>query len=361
MAPVADDERHQSDGGIERIVPRCDAGSRVLRWGRIAMRRSHSSRTREIRRQAQVVDFVTSRRADGAAVLRPEEASLLTPFEGLGVDCDWTIAIPKATNTLDYDTIADVVLSIDYSALRSPKKEEITARELALSPRREETWLSLRDYFVDAWHELADADLSVDMSTVLTIEDADFVHGDRSVIVENIAFYFVGDDEPEEMDAFDVSLGFTPTRGVSDHTGNLRGIELGRLIPTGRRVRQSGTQRWEPLRQAGSWALSFPDSDDPTQSDTPSDCGRRARRHLLSRYRIGWTTRLMTTANWEFGRAPEWPTPTSLPAFIDVAAWEAKTLLDDYADAAAIDSTGPGWVDRSEQLRAHRGRAIRRS
>ena len=216
--------------------------------------------TREIRRQAQVVDFVTSRRAGGAAVLRPEEASLLTPFEGLGVDCDWTIAIPKATNTLDYDTIADVVLSIDYSALRSPKKEEITARELALSPRREETWLSLRDYFVDAWHELADADLSVDMSTVLAIEDGDFVHGDRSVIVENIAFYFVGDGEAEDLSTFNVDLSFTPDSGpirqnmvagvVDSVVSSRQGTNFSELVLSSGAVNPSG-----------KWTLTFPGSN----------------------------------------------------------------------------------------------------
>ena len=41
------------------------------------------------------------------------------PFEGIGVDTLWELRMPRAANPFDYDTIADVLLTIDYTALSS--------------------------------------------------------------------------------------------------------------------------------------------------------------------------------------------------------------------------------------------------
>ena len=49
--------------------------------------------------------------------LQPE---ILLPFEGIGVDTVWRLELPRAANPFDYGTIADVLLTIEYTALASP-------------------------------------------------------------------------------------------------------------------------------------------------------------------------------------------------------------------------------------------------
>ena len=44
---------------------------------------------------------------------------MLLPFESMAVDTMWELRLPKAANPFDYRTIADVVFTVEYTALHS--------------------------------------------------------------------------------------------------------------------------------------------------------------------------------------------------------------------------------------------------
>src|SRR5262249_12409897 len=46
-----------------------------------------------------------------------QQPEMILPFEGMGVDTSWEFRMPKPANLLDYDTIADVLITIEYTAL----------------------------------------------------------------------------------------------------------------------------------------------------------------------------------------------------------------------------------------------------
>ncbi len=50
--------------------------------------------------------------------LNPLTSEMLLPFEGLGVDTAWEFRMPRAANRFDYRTIADVLITIEYTALQ---------------------------------------------------------------------------------------------------------------------------------------------------------------------------------------------------------------------------------------------------
>jgi hypothetical protein len=54
----------------------------------------------------------------GVLELDPQPDMLL-PFEGSGVDMSWEFNMPKASNQLDYRAIADVLVTLEYTALNS--------------------------------------------------------------------------------------------------------------------------------------------------------------------------------------------------------------------------------------------------
>jgi hypothetical protein len=54
----------------------------------------------------------------GLFELEPQ-ADMLRPFEGSGVDTIWEFQMPRAANQFDYQTIADVLLTTEYTALNS--------------------------------------------------------------------------------------------------------------------------------------------------------------------------------------------------------------------------------------------------
>jgi hypothetical protein len=89
----------------------------------------------------------------GLFVLNYEDPMLL-PFEGLGVETQWTLELPRANNRFDFETIADVLLTIDYTAEHS----QVYERELRESRRGvtvyEDTAVPLRLQFPDLWYHL---------------------------------------------------------------------------------------------------------------------------------------------------------------------------------------------------------------
>lgn len=81
--------------------------------------------------------------------LTPE---LLLPFEGSGLDLPFELALPRAINPFDYRTIADVQVSMDYTALYSPTYAAQVIQKLPA--RTSNTVLLSLQNFPEAWYML---------------------------------------------------------------------------------------------------------------------------------------------------------------------------------------------------------------
>jgi hypothetical protein len=75
------------------------------------------------------------------------------PFESEGVAASWLLELPKAANQFDYNTIADVLITIDYTALYS---DDYRRRVIANLDRRfsADRAFSFRRDFPDQWYDL---------------------------------------------------------------------------------------------------------------------------------------------------------------------------------------------------------------
>lgn len=89
----------------------------------------------------------------GLFVLNYEDPMLL-PFEGLGVETQWTLELPLANNRFHFDTIADVLLTIDYTAEHSLVYEKALREARRGVAVHEDTTVPLRLQFPDAWYHL---------------------------------------------------------------------------------------------------------------------------------------------------------------------------------------------------------------
>jgi receptor-binding and translocation channel-forming TcA subunit of Tc toxin len=73
-----------------------------------------------VRRDPETVGLISPRDANGLFDLEPDaQPELLLPFEGTGVDAAWRVELPKAANSFDYQATADILLTLEYSALHS--------------------------------------------------------------------------------------------------------------------------------------------------------------------------------------------------------------------------------------------------
>lgn len=99
---------------------------------------------------------------------------MLLPFEGMGVDTQWEFRLPRAANQFDYNTIADVLMTIEYTALDDFTYRQQVIRELddRLTGDRP---FSLRHDMPDQWYALHNPD-QAETSIVIRFETrrADF-------------------------------------------------------------------------------------------------------------------------------------------------------------------------------------------
>jgi hypothetical protein len=109
-----------------------------------------------LRRDPESIAFTAPFNATGLFALETDTGMLL-PFEGMGVDTLWQLELPKPANPLDYSGIADVLLTVEYTALDSPEYRNQVLRTLDRSFLADRTF-SVRNDFPDAWFDLTNPD-----------------------------------------------------------------------------------------------------------------------------------------------------------------------------------------------------------
>jgi hypothetical protein len=121
-----------------------------------------------VRRDPELIAFTSPSNSTGLLELEPE-GELLLPFESMGVDTSWELQLPKAANPFDYRTIADVLFTVEYTALQSFTYRQQVIQRLGEDVSSERA-LSLRDQFADQWYALhnpapANAPLKISFAT----------------------------------------------------------------------------------------------------------------------------------------------------------------------------------------------------
>lgn len=108
-----------------------------------------------VQQPPEMVAFTGTMQASGVFEL-DSQASLLSPFEGSGVDTSWMLELPPAGNPLDFSTVMDAIVTIDYVARFNPELRERTVRALPQTASGTLV-LSLRRDFPDIWYELVNS------------------------------------------------------------------------------------------------------------------------------------------------------------------------------------------------------------
>ena len=135
------------------------------------------------------VALSSPRDATGMFTLDPQ-SELLKPFEGMGVDALWELRMPKAANLFDYRTIADVLMTIEYTALNSYNyyQQVIQTAKPTLSASRP---FSFRHQFADQWYDLHNPEQTATPLIVRfkTVRE-DFPGNLQNLKIDQVALYF---------------------------------------------------------------------------------------------------------------------------------------------------------------------------
>ena len=186
--------------------------------------------------------------------LQPE---MLLPFEGTGVHTVWRLVMAKASNPFDYRTLADILLTIEYTALDSPdyRQQVIGALDANLSADRP---LSLRHQFADAWYDLHNpAQTAQPMTVRFRTQRQDFPPNVEQLRIQHVTLFIArADGKSFEVNA--VRLRFTDPSGAAPVDGGAA-TSVNGLIST----RNGNGSAWTSLigkEPFGEWELALPDS-----------------------------------------------------------------------------------------------------
>jgi hypothetical protein len=239
-----------------------------------------------VRRDPETVGLSAPRDATGLFELVPDsQPELLLPFEGTGVDTVWRFELPKAANTFDYSTIADVLLTIEYTALNSfdYRQQVIQTLDPELSLDRP---FSFRQQFPDQWYDLNNPDQTATPMTVrFKTTREDFLPNIDDVNMQNLLLYLApANGQPVEIPGvrlvFKKQADETPVGGPAD--------SIDGVIST----RRANGSKWLPITNEtpiGEWELALP-ADNTTKN-------------LFKNEKIEDILFVITYS----GRTPEWP------------------------------------------------------
>jgi hypothetical protein len=214
-----------------------------------------------------------------------QQPEMLLPFEGMGVDTMWELRLPKAANRFDYRTIADVLFTIEYTALDSYDYRQQVMQELDTRISADRPF-SFRHQFADAWYDLHNPEQSSTPMTVRfrTTRD-DFPANVEDLKIQQLVLYFARADEESEEIQVD-HLDFVKPDGTGIPGGGPRSVDG--IIST----RRGNAGNWRLLRGEapfGEWELALPATEE-----------------MKNRFRHEEFEDILFVITYA-GRTPEWP------------------------------------------------------
>lgn len=108
------------------------------------------------RMQLDSVALTASSNATGVFEMQQMQGELLNPFEGMGVESRWEFNMPRFSNRIDYSNIADVLITLEYTALDSYQYRYQVLQDLDYTLKFNRGF-SFKNNFPDQWYDLAQA------------------------------------------------------------------------------------------------------------------------------------------------------------------------------------------------------------
>nr|MDQ3831145.1 hypothetical protein [Candidatus Tectomicrobia bacterium] len=245
---------------------------------------AHTFQSTVVKRDPETVALSSPLNASGLFELDPQP-DMLYPFEGMGVDTLWEFRLPKAANRFDYRSIADVLITIEYTALNSfhYRQQALQTLEPTVSGDRP---FSFRNELADQWYDLHNPDQAATPLTVrFTTVREDFPPNLNDLRLEHVILYFAraSDTEPE----IQVSGLYFTEQGSAGKVGGAA-TSIDGVIST----RRGNATSWTAMigkSPFGEWELSLPDNSQI--------------RELFAQEKLEDILLVMTFS----GRTPDWP------------------------------------------------------
>jgi hypothetical protein len=211
-----------------------------------------------VQRPPETVALTSPYEATGVFEFSPQP-ELLAPFEGIGVEADWEFRLPKAANLFDFGSVADVLVTLDYTALDSDLHQTEVLRRLDRELVGDRPFL-FRDEFADAWYDLHNPDQveapAQPMVVTFRTQRSDYPANLEPLVIRNVALLFSRRDGA----AFEV-----PIANLRFEDGTSR-VDTGPMttvdgLVSSRRANGNALIPLQGMVPVGEWTLSFRHGD----------------------------------------------------------------------------------------------------
>ncbi len=213
-----------------------------------------------VKRDAESVALSSPNNATGLFELEPQ-SEFLFPFEGIGVQTSWEFQMPKAANFFDYNTIADVLITIEYTALDSSNYRQQVLQQLSRSISSDRPF-SFRNQFADQWYDLNNPDrTATPMKVRFQTVREDFPPNLDTLKIQHVLLYFVRADQ-KTFELPVTELQFTEQNSQALVGGSATPIDG--VIST----RRGNAGSWTAMigkSPVGEWELTLPNTEEVKQ------------------------------------------------------------------------------------------------
>jgi hypothetical protein len=237
-----------------------------------------------VRRSPESVALTSPRDASGIFELDPQ-SDMLFPFEGIGLDTTWEFRMPQAANLFDYSTIADVLITIEYTALNSFDYRQQVVRSLNPNLSADRPF-SFRHELADQWYDLNNPEQTNSPMVIrFDTRREDFPPNLERLRIEHVLLYFVRAGGA----SFEVPVTYLRFTG-EDGTGQVGGgsTSIDGIIST----RRGNAGRWTSMIGKvpfGKWELALPNTEE-----------------MKNRFKKEEIEDILFVITYS-GRTPEWP------------------------------------------------------
>ncbi|MCA1702140.1 MAG: hypothetical protein LC808_02265 [Actinobacteria bacterium] len=211
-----------------------------------------------VRRDPELISFTSTSNATGLLELEPDVGMLL-PFESMGVDTNWELQLPKAANPFDFRTIADVLFTVEYTALQDFSYRQQVIQQLDNQVSAERVF-SVRDQFADQWYALHNpVQADAPMTVKFTLSPEGFPPNVDDLRIQQV-FFAVVRAQGAAFEIGTTQLTLT-SHGETVAVGGAVAGTIDGLIST----RRGNASAWVPLigkSPAGAWELTLPNTDE---------------------------------------------------------------------------------------------------
>ena len=215
------------------------------------------------------------------------QSEMLLPFEGMGVDTSWEIRLPKAANQFDYRTLANVLITIEYTALDSFDYRQQVIQELDSNISADRPF-SFRNELADQWYDLHNPDqTATPMAVQFETRRQGFPPNIGGLKIQHVVLYFAlaNSGEDEDITKIVADLHFTK-QGSPGLWGGSQSIDG--IIST----RKGNAGSWTAMigkSPFGNWELALSNTEE-----------------MKSRFKNEEIEDILFVITYE-GETPEWP------------------------------------------------------